>query len=60
MTFETPGSYSNGGSMHQKQPPAKVASIITGITEDLPLSLDSHDPFIVNNAAIKTINIIKK
>jgi hypothetical protein len=59
MTALTPSSFSKGGSMHQKQPPAKVALSrpFKGVADPLPgpSALTMLDP---PRSSMKNINII--
>jgi hypothetical protein len=61
ITFETPGSFSNGGSMHQKHPPAKVARFKPPATADLFSSFSALNPLMDrNNTSTRELNMIKE
>jgi hypothetical protein len=61
MTFETPGSFSNGGSIHQKHPPAKIARSKPDIELGLLFFPDVLNPLIEkNNTRASEVNIIKE
>src|SRR6185503_9698671 len=60
MVATTPGSLSNGGSMHQKQPPAKVATLCPGGTvTGVAASVDMLARRIEKKAAVRIYHSMK-